>query len=105
MLQIFEVSFKSHSRHMQDYYLKDSSYIMKRLNELKKERGHKKTLERNSLTRHAPVCFLSPPSQKQSRHRASHMKPSAFLAADCLPFPEGHLVNAHLSFHGLLTSF
>lgn len=52
------------------------------------------------LKENDPVCSLNNPGGS-----STHMIPSTFLAAAYLLFPEGHLVNAHLSFHGLLTSF
>lgn len=55
----------------------------------------------------AHSCFASHLNLLKNKNQQTgpHMKPPAFLAVDCLPFPEGHLVNAYLSFHGLLTSF
>lgn len=51
----------------------------------------------------APVWFLPPPPHKSTTTTWGAAPPSALLAANYSP--EGHLVNAHLSFHGLLTSF
>lgn len=51
----------------------------------------------------APVWFLPPPPPKSTTTTWGAAPPSALLAANYSP--EGHLVNAHLSFHGLLTSF
>lgn len=51
----------------------------------------------------ALVWFLPPPPRKSTTTTWGAAPPSALLAANYSP--EGHLVNAHLSFHGLLTSF
>lgn len=109
---------KSHPTHLwfSVFYSNiDLTHIMKRSYELKTisetSHGDKDTIKpifkRNSVCLDTVCLFDSYRHlfEKSTWGLVPHMKLSAFLAPDNLPFPEGHLVNAHLSFHGLLTSF